>query len=171
MPAIHASSAAPFEGRVLSVDQMLAAAAGAADGGPPPSAAFHDVADEAEVCADLAADGEDPRELWRFGVMQTIDDYNRARRAGGVARGAAVFDREPPRTGAPGLDAAFAALAEHLADRDGWQAPSWAHDPSRTSPVPWIVAGPAFEAWARAETPQAFARRGVWITAGALARA
>ncbi|UNX54742.1 hypothetical protein MF406_00050 [Georgenia sp. TF02-10] len=38
---------------------------------------------------------------------------------------AQAFTERPPRTGAVQLDAAFAAVADHLAERDGWQAPAW----------------------------------------------
>ncbi len=39
---------------------------------------------------------------------------------------ATVLAGEPPRTGHPGVDLSFAALACWWADRDGWTAPAWA---------------------------------------------
>ncbi len=84
---------------------------------------------------------------------------------------AQVFAVEPPRTGAEQIDAAFAALAAHLADRDGWVGPAWAQDPSRCTTA-WYPGVPViFRAEADRESPDAFRQRGIFITARSLLRA
>ena len=91
--------------------------------------------------------------------------------AWGIGLATEVFSAEPPRTGSPQIDAAFAALADHLAQRDGWATPAWALDPSRRTDT-WYPAVPQiFRATADRESPQAFRRRGILITARSLARA
>lgn len=42
-----------------------------------------------------------------------------------------VFAREPEPTGWHEINAAFAALADHLSGRDGWTAPEWVRDSAR----------------------------------------
>jgi hypothetical protein len=111
---------------------------------------------------------------WRFGVLQTIDFYNSAVKRDGVEGGARVFAHEPPPTGSIEVDAAFAALAAHLADRDGWKPPAWALSTARTTPQPWYVTqlrSQYFVDQANRETPPEFRRRGVFIGANDLARA
>ena len=77
----------------------------------------------------------------------------------------------PPRAGAVEVDAAFAALAEYLAEHDGWQTPGWALDASRRTAA-WYPAVPTiFRADADQESPEAFRRRGILITSRSLARA
>ncbi|AYD90141.1 hypothetical protein D5R93_09265 [Actinomyces lilanjuaniae] len=76
---------------------------------------------------------------WRFGVLQTLDDYTSCLRRGGTSVASQVFTREPPPTGAVEVDAAFAALADWLAGRDGWQAPAWVEDPGRVCPARWYL--------------------------------
>ncbi len=66
--------------------------------------------------------GED---LWRFGVLQLVDDYESLKRHRGVQVASEVLAVEPPRTGHSGVDASFAALTCWLADRDGWTSPAW----------------------------------------------
>jgi hypothetical protein len=100
-----------------------------------------------------------------------LDDYTSVLRRGGPDLAAGVFTDEPPRTGSAHLDAAFAALADHLAERDQWTAPAWARDPSRHTTA-WYPAVPAiFHADADKESPEAFRRRGILITSRSLARA
>ena len=70
-----------------------------------------------------------------------------------------------------GLAAAqLAALAEHLAERDGWEAPAWAGDPARTTTwYPDLLEMDRHEATHHG--PKAFRRHGVFITHRALGRA
>lgn len=163
-----------FKGTRLPVGELIARAKAA----PEPdwttvygTSLRHDAADEATEAARLIARGESLNSGWRFGILQTLDDYNSAIRRGGLDLGARVFEREPQRTGADELDAAFAALADHLAARDGWTAPVWASDPSRCTERWYPSQSSAFYAEADRQSPPAFRRRGVFIGANALNRA
>lgn len=163
-----------FKGTKLSVGELIARATAEPD--PDWAAVYgtglpHDAADEATEVTRLIAMGESLNSGWRFGILQTLDDYNSAVRRGGTALGARVFEREPQRTGADELDAAFAALADHLASRDGWAAPAWASDPGRRTEHWYPSQSPAFYAEASRQSPPAFRHRGVYISANALNRA
>lgn len=130
-----------------------------------------EAATNAQRCAVLLAQGDGLGECWRFGILQTLDDYNSTLRRGGVQLAAQVFSAEPPRTGAVEIDAAFAALAEYLALRDGWVVPGWALDPKR-SVERWYADVPTiFHEDAERESPAAFRDRGIYITNQTLARA
>jgi hypothetical protein len=112
--------------------------------------------------------GED---LWRFGVLQLLDDYESLKRHRGAQMASEVLAVEPPRTGHSGVDASFAALTCWLADRDGWTSPAWALDPSRVARPWWFVSSSAYgRAWALAQSPGQFRIRGVFITDTALLR-
>lgn len=105
-------------------------------------------------------------------LLQLLDDYDRAVRHGGGNAGAALFRDAPPETGDSGVNAALAALAEHLARRDGWQPPSWAFDEDRYAEPWWFVSGlRSWHALAMVESPLAFRKRGVFLTSAALERA
>jgi hypothetical protein len=82
-----------------------------------------------------------------------------------------VFAVEPAPTGSTDVDAAFAALADYLAERDGWPAPAWAADPARRADG-WYAGVPAiFRAEAERDTPRAFRQCGILITGRSLDRA
>lgn len=162
-----------FRGDVLSVDEMLQRAL--AEPAPVPRSqvgVLHTAASNAADCRDLL-DGESGlNEAWRFGVLQTLDDYASTLRRGGPQVAAGVFADEPAPTGAAEVDAAFAALAEHLATRDGWEAPAWVHGPGRFLDTPWYPAVPdIFRTEADRDSPAAFRRRGIFLTSRSLARA
>lgn len=121
-----------YQGTVLTVRELLARALAAPE--PPLHTEVglrHDAASNARHCAVLRSAGEELDECWRLVVLQTLDHYTSTLRRGGVELAAQVFTTEPAPTGAPEVDAAFSALAEYLADRDGWEAPRWVFDPSR----------------------------------------
>lgn len=91
--------------------------------------------------------------------------------SGGVQLAAEVFADEPAPTGSAQLDAAFAALAEHLAERDGWPVPAWVLDPMRCAER-WFPSVPAiFRDEAEQDGPRAFRQRGIFITGRSLSRA
>jgi hypothetical protein len=103
--------------------------------------------------------------------VQTLDDYNSTLRRGGPGLAAQVFADGPAPTGSARLDAAFAALADRLAIRDGWAVPAWVDDPKRQADG-WYPDVPAiFKNEADLESPPAFRRRGIWITSRSLDRA
>lgn len=161
-----------YQGTVLTFRELLARALAAPE--PPPHVNVglrHDAASNARHCAALHSADEDLGECWRFAILQTLDDYTSTLRRGGVKLAAQVFTTEPTRTGAPEIDAALAALADYLADRDGWQAPSWALDPTRRVDR-WYAAVPQiFHQDADRESPEAFRSRGIYITKDSLKRA
>lgn len=114
-----------FQGEVLSVTALLDAARHAPAATPTPDVGVrHTAAQNAANCRRVLHKGETLEACWRFGILQTLDDYTSALRRGGPSLAAGVFTDEPARAGAAEIDAAFAALAEHLANRDGWEAPA-----------------------------------------------
>lgn len=161
-----------FQGEVLPIGALIERARTAPAYEPGAGVGVrHTAADNAARCAVLLAAGDTPEACWRFGILQTLDDYASTRRRGGAALAAGVFDDEPPRTGSARLDAAFAALADHLAERDGWAVPAWAADPARRADG-WYPAVPAiFRAEAERDSPRAFRQRGILITGRSLDRA
>lgn len=164
-----------FQGTVLSVGELLAYAAERRErdtvARPDSDVLRHTAASNAEDCARLIASGEPPTECWRFGILQTFDDYRSEVRRGTPELAAAVFADAPPATGSAEIDAAFAALADHLAESDGWTPPAWVHDPSRVT-TEWFPSVPWFDREeALQESPRAFRERGIFITPRSLARA
>ncbi|SJM45367.1 hypothetical protein CZ771_00085 [Actinomycetales bacterium JB111] len=161
-----------FQGEVRSVAALLDAARTVPETVPGAGVGVrHTAADNARACRSLLAEGEGVDACWRFGILQTLDDYASVLRRGGADLAAGVFADEPERTGAGELDAAFAALADHLAERDGWPVPAWALDPDRRTDA-WYPAVPAiFRAEAERDSPRAFRERGIMITSRSLARA
>lgn len=161
-----------FRGEVRTVTALLDAADASA--GYAPTRRFgvlHTVTDNARTCLKMLASGEGLDACWRFGILQTLDDYTSTLRRGGPELASGVFDSEPPRTGAVELDAAFAALAEYLADRDGWTTPSWALS-SRRRTEAWYPSVPAIlRDEAERQSPEAFRSRGIFITSYSLERA
>lgn len=130
-----------------------------------------DAAGAAELADDLIARGSDRPSLWRCCVVQLLDDYERDRGRDGSEVASARFAREPAVTSSPQIDAALAALAEHLARRDGWDVPTWARKPGRYSKTWWFVTPlRGMHATALQESPASFRTRGVFITSGALSR-
>lgn len=114
----------------------------------------------------------DPLKLvWRYPLLQLLDDYTSAVEQIGIEAGVAMWADEPQRTGEPRVDAAFAAMAEHLARRDGWTVPAWASDPSRETSEWWFVTDlVGMHPTALVESPLSFRKRGVFITRDALVR-
>ncbi|MEO9015751.1 MAG: hypothetical protein ABI275_10570 [Terrimesophilobacter sp.] len=107
-------------------------------------------AESASRCAVLLAAGDTPEACWRFGILQTLDDYTSTVRRRGPAPAAEVFATEPQPTGSVRLDAAFAALADHLGTATA-PTPAWSTAPERRADE-WQPAVPAiFQAEAAAE--------------------
>ncbi len=115
--------------------------------------------------------GEALANVWRHCIIQLLDDYESARRCEGDEDAASLLAQAPDRTGDDRVDAAFAALAEHLARRDGFQVPRWATEPDRTTGIWWfVVTLPGLHPRALVESPLSFRKRGVFITSAALER-
>ena len=154
----------------------------------------------AGVARAMIAAAEPMPQIWRHVILQTIDEYESQRRlhlndpynpndrddrdrddrAGGADRvdgahrpdgAAAMFADEPPLTGDDRVDAALAALAEHLARRDGWPVPDWTGQERRSTLDWWFVDDlTALQAFALRESPLSFRKRGVFIGDGGLHR-
>lgn len=161
-----------FQGEVLPIGALLERAQAAPAYKPSAGVGVrHTAAENAARCAVLLAAGDTAEAGWRFGILQTLDDYASTFRRGGVTLAAEVFSEEPASTGSARLDAAFAALADHLAERDGWTAPAWSLDPARRTDG-WYPAVPAiFRAEAERDSPRAFRQRGILVTGRSLDRA
>jgi hypothetical protein len=139
-----------------------------------------DVETRAFETADQAAgsalamlqDDERLSRLWRYVFVQLLDDYTSVLNHHGVSAAARMWSAAPRSTGDSRVDAAFAAMAEYLARRDGWMVPSWARLPEREAWPWWFVTDlRGLHPRALVESPSSFRRRGVFITSRALDRA
>lgn len=120
----------------------------------------------------MLANGERLSRLWRYIFAQLLDDYTSVLHHAGVQAAARMWLEAPQSTGDSRVDAAFAAMAEYLARRDGWTVPSWARLPQREAWPWWFVTDlRGLHPLALVESPSSFRRRGVFITSGALERA
>lgn len=161
-----------FQGDVLPIGALLERAQTSPSYEPGAGVGVrHTASDNAARCAVLLAAGDTPEACWRFGILQTLDDYASTLRRGGTALAAEVFTVEPAPTGSVRVDAAFAALADYLAERDSWESPAWAAASERRGDG-WYPAVPAiFHAEAERDSPRAFRQRGILITERSLDRA
>ena len=130
-----------------------------------------DAATAATLADDLLVQGETLQSVWRYAIVQLLDDYSHELARDGAAAASRRFDREPAATRSPEVDAALAALTEHLARRDGWPVPVWARKPGRYSTKWWFVTPlRGMHPTAIQESPPSFRTRGIFITSGALSR-
>jgi hypothetical protein len=128
-------------------------------------------ADAASEAQRMLADGEPLLAVWRYCLIQLLDDYTGEARRAGVDQARRRFDAEPEATGSAEVDAGLAAMAEHLARRDGWPAPGWTRQPARYTGHWWFVTPlRGMHATALQQSPPSFRKRGVFITADALSR-
>ncbi|QZQ53734.1 hypothetical protein KZI27_00390 (plasmid) [Curtobacterium sp. TC1] len=161
-----------FQGEVLSVSELMRRSDAQSHVVPTDAGVRHTAAANAARITDLLRAGEPAAAAWRFGILQTLDDYRSTLRRGGATAAAGVFADEPALTGSQELDAAFAALADHLAATDGWTPPEWAAQPARSLPGAWFATTPdLFRDEAVSDSPPAFRKRGIFITRYALSRA
>jgi hypothetical protein len=130
-----------------------------------------DSAGAALLADDLLSEGETLQSVWRYVIVQLLDDYTRDLARAGVSAASQRFRREPSVTRSTEVDAALAALAEYLARRDNWPLPLWAQKPGRYSSKWWFVTPlRGMHPTALQESPPSFRTRGIFITAGALSR-
>jgi class 3 adenylate cyclase len=133
--------------------------------------AFETADQAAGSAAAMLADGERLSRLWRYVFAQLLDDYTSVLLHAGVEAAARMWSEAPQSTGDSRVDAAFAAMAEYLARRDGWTVPPWARLPEREAWPWWFVSDlRGLHPRALVESPSSFRRRGVFITSGALER-
>jgi hypothetical protein len=134
--------------------------------------AFETVDHAASDAIAMLQEGEQLSRLWRYVFVQMLDDYTSVLHHAGVPAAARMWASAPRSTGDIRVDAAFAAMAEYLARRDGWDVPSWARLPGREAWPWWFVTDlRGLHPRALVESPSSFRRRGVFITSGALDRA
>ena len=127
--------------------------------------------DAAQTAQRMINAGEQLPQIWRHVILQTIDSYESVLRLHGLEKAALVFADEPPLVGDDRVDAALAALAEHLGRRDGWPVPAWSRQAERSTLDWWFVDDlPALQAFALRESPLSFRKRGVFIGDGGLQR-
>lgn len=130
-----------------------------------------DAAGAARLADELLRDGETLQSVWRYAIVQLLDDYSHDLARAGVAVACRRFRQEPPATRSTEVDAALAGLAEYLARRDNWPLPPWARKPGRYSSKWWFVTPlRGMHPTALQESPPSFRTRGVFITASALSR-
>jgi hypothetical protein len=130
-----------------------------------------DAAGAALLADDLLGEGETLQSVWRYVIIQLLDDYTHDLARAGVSVASQRFRGEPPVTRSTEVDAALAALAEYLARRDNWPLPPWARKPGRYSSKWWFVTPlRGMHPTALQESPPSFRTRGIFITAGALSR-
>lgn len=133
--------------------------------------AFETADQAAGSAVAMLADGEQLSRLWRYVFAQLLDDYRSVLHHAGVQAAARMWSEAPRSTGDSRVDAAFAAMAEYLARKDGWTVPSWARLPGREAWPWWFVTDlRGLHPRALVESPSSFRRRGVFITSGALDR-
>jgi hypothetical protein len=133
--------------------------------------AFQTAFPAAGSAAAMLIDGEPLSRLWRYVFAQLLDDYTSVLHHAGEQAAARMWSEAPRGTGDGRVDAAFAAMAEYLARKDGWTVPSWARLPEREAWPWWFVTDlRGLHPRALVESPSSFRRRGVFITSGALDR-
>ncbi|MFI1195773.1 hypothetical protein ACH4T9_21315 [Micromonospora sp. NPDC020750] len=103
--------------------------------------------------------GADEAERWRY-VAEFLEEY----RWEPVETRVGLLDSEPALTGDEHWDVFLAALAEHVAAKDGRGAPSWVETRSlRRFWFPFNTRAARVDAMVHA--PAAFRRRGVYVAA------
>jgi hypothetical protein len=113
---------------------------------------------------DRARGAAEARRL-AFSFVETFERLSPAERVH------AVEDR-PDTVGDAGFDALLAAVAEHVCATAQIVAPAWVNEPNRFLETWWFVSGlRSLHADALVHSPISFARRGVFITEGALSYA
>lgn len=105
-----------------------------------------------------------PADAWRV-VGEFLDDD----RAADDREVLATVGERPAESGDRRADALAAALGEYLCVRRQLAPPAWSQAPIEVVPW-WFIAQPNFHGVALRESPISFARRGIFITAGALER-
>jgi hypothetical protein len=84
----------------------------------------------------------------------------------------ALVSEQPVSVGQPETDAYLAALAEYLCRESGMHPPAWTEQPAYYLKRPWFAGGlENLKAILLAESPTAFRRRNLFVSANALSRA
>lgn len=113
------------------------------------------------------ADEADAERRWSL-LLEFIEEYEHEP----ASRRRPLVEVEPATTNDPHWDALLAGIAEWLAARDGFPAPSWVASPERTLSEPWSPHQLAsLRRLAADNAPQEIRRHGVLIDPYDLARA
>jgi hypothetical protein len=100
-------------------------------------------------------------------LMGLLDDYRRTP----LAERPALVAHPPDSCGDRRYDAFLGALVEHVTNADRTVTPAWVGEPDRFLSRWWFPAGlRSLQAFALVESPISFARRGIFLTRGALDR-
>lgn len=103
-------------------------------------------------------------------IGNLLDDFRQRCRTA-QERAALVCD-PPESSGQPETDAYLAALAESLCREYGMCPPAWTEQPVYYLKRPWFAGGlESLKAILLAESPAAFRRRNLFVSANALSRA
>ena len=122
-----------------------------------------------EDLANAVRRGIEDGDIW-LALRDFLDTFARVAPGGDIARSAALFTEEPPKSDDP-WDTFVAALAEHLLASVSLPAPSWTNEPRRFLTRWWFPhSRRAFDALAVRDSPAAFRRRGVYICPSMLER-
>ncbi len=126
----------------------------------------------ARACVRLLEEGLSLDQLWRYCVLQLLDDYVSTVKRAGIPVAQRMFADEPDPTGSLEIDASFAALCEWLANRDDWVPPDWVRLANRYLVDPWFPDdNKIFHAQALLESPAPFEERNIFVTLSGLSRA
>lgn len=158
----------------MSVGQLLEYSLSLPDEpkGNGPKEIRHDVASTATQAAKELVDGLSINQLWRYAVLQLLDDYISTSKRAGTHTARRMFDKKPELTGSKKIDAALAGLCAWLADRDGWNPPDWISDADRFLPSPWFPDdNRIFHDEAYESSPLSFSNRNIHVRPKALSRA
>jgi len=104
----------------------------------------------------------------RYLLPEWLDGFHRA----DASERGAVIARAPEPTGDPVDDAYLAAVVEHLATLAGIEVPLWTESPSRFLARPYYPSGVGelLKSVLREESPLAFRRRNLFVSANAIER-
>ena len=120
----------------------------------------------ADLAGHIRRQADDDRLAFRL-CLEFLDEY-RDEPSGSRAH---LLEASPHGTGSARWNAFLGALAEHLAFHDGLPVPAWAQQEDRFLQESWFLLDlPSVRPSAIAESPAAFRRRAIWITAEALDR-
>lgn len=104
-------------------------------------------------------------ESFSIAVRDFLDEY----RFRPLSLRRSALAEDPPTTGDARYDAYLAAVAEHLSAADGLAAPDWVYGVDRFLERFWFLSEvPGFRAVQIVQSPAAFRRRGIFISADVL---
>lgn len=123
-----------------------------------------------QISLDWSRDLRAGRQPFYGDLGNLLDDF-RERCESAQERVSLICDT-PESTGQPETDAYLAALTESLCQEAGLRPPAWTQHESYYLKRPWFAGGlESLKAILLAESPAAFRRRNLFVSANALSRA